>query len=261
MTEAKWRLLYLDAVDPFEMSSYEEVFSKARSLNLIPNSLIALRVSKPTAAVGQSASIKYWVNQKFCEENDVTIIRGFRQPAGISNYFGSENLLCWLVRDRLGSVDKWSISRFKKCVVHTLQILGLESTAKGTRNDVQVGGKKVSSIGIFSNSKRDIWIYTLDLFLGFNFEIAEQATVSKHKEPMHEKMSTIQVEAGRNISFEELIDALKEAFKEEFNVEFDISYELSDAENEIVDSLREKYTSKSWIELGKWSQIKEYWRH
>jgi len=120
-------------------------------------------------------------------------------------------------------------------------------------------GKKVSSIGMYGVFG-DVWIYSIDIFMNFNFEIAEKAIVSKHKVPMHETMTEIRVEAGRDISFEEMIDALKDAIEEEYNIEFDISDRLTDAEEALIESLREKYTSNLWLRLGKWSPVKDYWR-
>ncbi len=251
-----WRLVYLGERDPHEVSSYNEAFAKAMKEGLITNSFYILRWSKPTVHVGRGGSFSD-IKHDFRVEYGITEIRG--SPNAPKHMFldKCQFFLVFIYRSIEEPSNKEEMTRFQNGIVNTLDILGIKATLKKGGNDILIDGKKVSGIAL--SKYGELRTVRITLICDFDFDIAENAIVSE--KDLRKSIITLNSKLGREITSEEMINALKTGFEPILEAEFgDVEYDLTDVEKSIVSGLREKYTSEEWIKRGKWSPVKDYWR-
>lgn len=132
-------------------------------------------------------------------------------------------------------------------VVRTVRALGLEARISGI-NDVTIGAKKVSG----SAQAREHGVLLQHGTLMYATDLEKLASVlSAPREKLEDKgvtsilerVTTLSRELGRNLSFEEVLNAAMEGFS--FLGEFQDG-ELSEEEWNLVDMLVEKYSSDEW---------------
>lgn len=252
-----WRLVYLGERDPYECASYIEAFPTAMKRNLITNTLNIHKWSKPTVFTGRGGSFGD-AKQDFRVSSGMVLARGVQD---VSHHFfldKSQFLINIIYRSLEEISRREETTKIQRGIVNTLGVLGLTAVLKEGGNDVLIEGKKVSSVAPPLRDG-DVRVIRFNLINDFDFDTVERAIVAKHN--MRETMTTLKAKLGREITSEELIDALRLGFEPVLDAEFgDVEYELADAVKEIVAGLRKKYTSEQWIKTGRWSPVKDYWR-
>jgi len=250
-----WRFIYLGERHPYEVSSYSEAFKKARAANLVPDTMYIFQYGEPTVHYGTSPNT-FRIKRKFCEENKIFLARA--NHGSIPTYWDKASLYVFIVY-RLSEepVHSEELLRCQRGIVNALAELGLKAKIKEGWNDVLLNGKKVASIG----SKlfyKGVQVSRFAIFLDFDFDTAEKAVIPKQE--MRGYMTSLNAELGREVSPQEVVDALKVGFGSILDVAFQVEYELTEGERDLVDGLREKYSSEKWIKTGRWSPVKEYER-
>jgi len=241
----EWRLVLLEEVTPTEFSIYTEMLVTARRRDIIPNTLLLLSFSRDSVAVGR-LGLRV-IKTPFCEDRGVPLIRIYQSAGGA--YLGGG---IWGIFGHLPS--EGIEDALAGGVRLSLEALGLEADVVG--NNVLTEGSKVGFFGLksFGDVRGDVF----SLLRDFDFDMAEKTIISKND--MRSKMSTLKMKLGRDPSFDEVAQAVREGFEAELGVTFEVTDRLTDAETILVEGLREKYISEQWIKTGRWSPVRDYGR-
>ncbi|MBA7715381.1 hypothetical protein ES703_124423 [subsurface metagenome] len=246
-----WKLVNLGERDPVDVVSYPEAFKIAREKNVSPDSLVISKFDRP----GVHGNYRK-INPDFCREKNIGAVRSLL-PSPNATYFDSSIFFCWVVYHPPEKATSGEIIyEWTEKISKALRRIGLAAIPKKGGNDVLIKGKKVSTVSAHSLGKTQVIGFSI--IMSFNFEVAEKAIVSKHT--MRETITGINDVSERKYSDDEVVLAIKEELEESLQEKVDVCYELTEAEREIVNGLREKYTSEQWIKYKRWSPVKDYGR-
>ncbi len=95
-----------------------------------------------TVVIGLNQNAAEEINPSFIREHNITVVR--RMTGGGAVYHDLGNLNYSFITDA-GAAEQLSITRFTEPVCRALAAMGLEARTSG-RNDILVGGKKVSGV-------------------------------------------------------------------------------------------------------------------
>ena len=129
------RCLMINSNDVFFNSAVEEYFIKEFN-----EPIFMLWKNTPNVMVGRNQNTVSEVNEKFCKENNIDIIR--RLSGGGAIYNSLENFEYTLIIDKLSN-SNYSFKSIVEPLIDFLKQLGIDAQFTG-RNDVLVDGKKIS---------------------------------------------------------------------------------------------------------------------
>lgn len=203
-------------------------------------------INSPSIIIGRNQNTLEEINQKYCKEHHIQIVRRVSGGGAVYHDFGNLNF------SFITNHDSKSLSNFEKFttpVVKVLKQMGLDASLRG-RNDLEIDGKKISGTAQFSNSKRMISHGTLL----FNADLSEVANA------LNVKMSKIQSKGHKSARSRvaNIVDFLErpmtmEVFRSTLlnglaaeNEEFSV-YQLTEEEWKDVRQFREeKYNTWEW---------------
>lgn len=248
-----WRFLDLGVINPYESEAVEEVIIKARRSKLIPNTML-IRIPERYVEIGPKVSLNR-VDVEYCRSEGIPIVR----EAGLGSsivIFDGDIIYCNLVSDLVLNGVSLDRKTYMECVVKSLQILGLNAYIKEKSNDIFIDGKKVS--GNAAQVIQEIFIAGGSIIMSFDYDFCEKAIreVKNHRD----WVTTLKTQLGREVSYSEVVSALRMGFEEVLQIEFEASNTLTETEERMVKDLQVKYRSDVWLKYGKWSPIKDYWR-
>lgn len=254
----KWTLVKLGDMDPYTSKALDEALIIARNKGLIGNTLV---VRKATTSIwlGRRASLSL-LNVPYCMENDIPIARAF-QGGGATLVGGLPGFS--LVVNTGFSSSKNVNNFLMECIAKAYQSIGLPAKVRPDSNDVLVGEKKIAGSTIEIHG--DTLFFGGTITLDFDYELARNVLRippekfrDKKAKSVDEWVTSAKIELGREVGFSEIVDALKMGFEEVLHIEFDMSTSLTEAVEEIIESLQEKYRSEEWLKTGRWSPVKDY---
>jgi len=243
----EWRLLDLGAVNPHENQVMEELLIDARRKNLIPDTL-NIRMPGRYVEVGQKASLSE-INLDFCRSEGIPVVRE-GVLGGSVHVYGETLPFAVVSREHLNRKTMMA------CLIESLRVLGLSAHIKQGSNNILTGGKKVASTG--DRIIDGVFIGGASILSDFDFDFCKK--VIKKPKDHRGKMTTLRAQLGREVSYDEVVAALKAGFESVLQVEFVVSNSLTEAEEIIIEGLLVKYRSDEWLRYGKWSPVKDYWR-
>jgi len=247
-------------MDPYTSKALDEALIIARNKGLIGNTLV---VRKATTSIwlGRRASLSL-LNGPYCMENDIPIARAF-QGGGATLVGGMPGIS--LVMDTELFSGKYDNRLLLECIAQAYRELGLPAKVRLGSNDVLVGEKKIAGTTI--QSFGDTLFYGGTITIDFNYELARNVLrippekfMDKKAKSVDEWVTSAKVELGREVGFDEIVDALKTGFEEILQVKFKVSTSLSEAVERLIEGLQEKYRSEEWLKTGRWSPVKDYGR-
>lgn len=250
-----WRLVDLGKKDPYFISALQEMLRRGFDEGVAQNSIILARFSEPTAWIGLRTSSKE-LHEEYCEAQKIVVVRGDPGPP-LPLYYDSSHIIghfAWKPVKKASREE--ALILLQNGVAQAARIIGLDARRRIDGNDVLVGTKKIASMGMFQY--KDAWITGFSILCNFDFDVAEKAIIPKRD--MRETMTTINAEADRDVPFEEIVLAVKEGFESILGEEVIVSEDLTESENQISEGLMEKYQSEEWLNRGRWSPVKDYWR-
>jgi lipoate-protein ligase A len=203
-------------------------------------------INEPSIIIGRNQNTLEEINHEYVDENGIHVVR--RISGGGAVYHDTGNLNFSFITD----YDKKSLNNFRKFtdpVIQVLKTLGVDAELSG-RNDIQVGGRKISGNAQFSTVKRMFSHGTL-LF---------DSDLSEVTKALDVKMSKIESKGHKSVrsrvanisEFLETPMAVSEFRKElleglyEYRQDFE-TYRLTENEWESVHDLKnEKYADWNW---------------
>ncbi|MHB1390103.1 MAG: lipoate--protein ligase family protein [Thermoleophilia bacterium] len=247
-----WRLLDTGARTAAENIALDSALLKARSLNRIPNTLHFLSYSPTAVLVGYFQSVAQEVREEFCRDRGLQVQR--RITGGGAIYFDESHLGWEIVGSRADfgfRVDDMS-RHISQGVIAGLRRLGVNAEFR-PRNDIEVGGRKISGTGgVFED---DALLFQGTLLLDLDVEnmikalrIPTEKLTARGLSSISERVTSLREELGFLPEPDEIKAAITAGFSETLGVDF-VAGELTGHERELAAGFHEEYQKREWIEL------------
>jgi lipoate-protein ligase A len=214
---------------------------EAHQAGTVPDTLRFLRFP-PTALVGRHQALAQEINLDYCRENDIGVVRRITGGGAI---FLDPGQLGWELafrRSTLGSTSLADLAReICEVVADGISRLGVEASYR-PRNDIEVGGRKISGTGGFFDG--DTLFYQGTVLVDMNPQVMVSALrVPKAKlekrnlDSAEQRVVTLRELLGDDTpGLPQIQEALVAAFSERFGLQMTPA-ELSAAEHEKAQQL------------------------
>jgi lipoate-protein ligase A len=221
-----WRLLDTGSLSAAENMALDEVLLELKSQGKIPDTLRFLQFSSPAVLVGHHQSMEEEVRLDYCRKKGIEINR--RLTGGGSLYWGKAEL-GWEIyiskKDhRIPSRIEDLYRRMGEASANGLQRLGLRAYFR-PRNDVEVGGRKISGTG--GTELSGAILFQRTLLVDFDVDemlralrIPTEKLQDKEIQSVKERVTCLKWELGRTPSLSSIKDSLIKGFQESFGVHF-----------------------------------------
>ena len=249
----KWRLLDTGFRDAFYNMALDEAIAIARSKKLVPNTLRFFRWEPSAVSIGYFQSMEEEVDIEACNRLGIDYVR--RRTGGGAVYHDQDGELTYSL---IINEDHPLISRdFQKTyetlcsgIVRGLRILGVPAEFKPI-NDIIVDGKKISgnaqtrSMNVVH--QHGTILRDVDPTLMFTvLKVPSEKIRDKMIKSVKERVTSAEDYLKREVSFEELKNALIRGFEETFNIKL-VPGEVTDFEEQTAIKLKmEKYSTREW---------------
>jgi len=141
------KLILNDNNDPTVNLALEEYC--ARNLDVENEMYLLFYINEPSIIIGKHQNTIEEINKQFVDENSIKVVRRISGGGAVYHDFGNLNF---------SFITKYSpeffhnFEKFTKPVVNTLREMGVDAELGG-RNDIVVGGRKISGNAQFTNLK------------------------------------------------------------------------------------------------------------
>jgi lipoate-protein ligase A len=250
-----WRFLDTGQRTAAENMALDDVILECRADGLIPDTVRLLRFKPPAVLVGYHQDVEHEVRLNFVRKAGIDVNR--RLTGGGAIYF-DESSLGWEVIASKSAMPHHTIDdlfhRLCKVAVTALQALGVEASFR-PRNDVEVGGRKISGTGGVERGKA--FLFQGTLLVDFDVETMIKALriplvklKDKELESAKRRVTCLRWELGYVPSYWEVKKAFKEAFEEVLGVEL-VEGGLTEAEERMLAARLPYFCSDEWIHLDR----------
>jgi lipoate-protein ligase A len=218
----------------------------------VPDTLRFLRFP-PTALVGRHQALGQEINLSFCRENDIGVVRRITGGGAI---FLDPGQLGWelvIKRSTLGTHSLADVARvICEAAAEGISTLGVKASFR-PRNDIEVGGRKISGTGGFFDG--DTLFFQGTVLVDMNPQLMVSAlNVPKAKlakralDSAEQRVVTLRELLGDETpGLEEIQDSLAAAFSRRFGLEL-AAGELKESEVSLAESLfREEIGSDEFV--------------
>jgi lipoate-protein ligase A len=240
----------------------DEAVLKARIADLVPNTLRLYRWKPSAVSIGRFQDIENEVQLDNCRKQGVDIVR--RITGGGTVYHDAEDEVTYSViarKEDFGTEDIAAVyARIYAGLAEAVKTLGLhadfnQGNAKVCPN-LTVDGKKIS--GSAQAHKSGVVLQHGTLLLKVNLErmftylrVPWAQTRMQVVSIARNKITSIEAELGKNVSTEEVSNALVRGFENALNIKLTGS-KLTAGETELSRNLcKEKYATDDWNFRGK----------
>ena len=251
----KWRLLDTGLRSAAENMALNKTLLEMHQEGSIPHTVRFLQFP-PSALIGYHQSVEQELREDYCRENGIQIQR--RITGGGAIYF-DETQIGWelyLDKPAAGSSDMGEIAkRICTAAANGISALGVDAEFR-PRNDIEIGGRKVSGTGGAFDG--DSLMYQGTLLVDFDVErmlrvlrIPAEKLTGKAIASAQERVVNLKELLGEAPSLEAVKQAMTNAFAEAFGVEFELTNELSPQEQTRFEENLKEIDSPEWVYLQK----------
>lgn len=233
----QWRLLDTGPRPAAENMALDEVLLESRSEGKSPNTFRFLQFSHPAVLVGHHQSVEEEVRLNYCRARKIEINR--RLTGGGALYWGTSELGWEIYVSKNHPAIPSRIEDLYRIMgeasANGLRRLGLKAHFR-PRNDVEVGGRKISGMGGTELSGAILFQGTLLI----DFEVDEMLKAlripteklqDKEIQSVKERVTCIRWELGKSPSLNQIKEALIKGFEEVLKARF-IEGSLTSEEND-----------------------------
>jgi len=255
-----WRLLHLDGKTPSECRALREVFPREVDEKRSPNT-VTFSCLKTYVLLGERSNYNT-INVDECKKRNIPIVRTIE--AGDTTLYTPTVFNVCIAYDGTQSKTKDAINLVNESIIDVCRAFGVTATPRHRRNDVLVGGRKICGMAVrrYGGCLLASFIFTVD----FDYDLADallKIPDSKFADKPHKTVrdwvTSLRRESSRELSMDAVRAALIATFEDKYNMTLKEG-KLTIEEDRELEKLAEKYSSESWLEYGKWSPIKDYWR-
>ncbi|OIQ53839.1 lipoyl protein ligase domain-containing protein [Neomoorella thermoacetica] len=248
----QWRLLDTGSRTAAENMALDEVLLTARSQGQAPDTLRFLQFNPPCVLVGFHQVVEQEVRLEYCRREGIEINR---RITGGGALFWDTNQLGWEV---ITTLDYPGVARRLEglyaqlcgAVVRALKRLGVPAAYR-PRNDIEVGGRKISGTG--GTELGGAFFYQGTLLIDFDVEtmlralrIPTEKLKAKEIASLKERVTCLKWELGRVPLLETIKQVIAEEFCREFAMEL-IPAGLTPAEEALLAHQLPYFQSEEWI--------------
>jgi lipoate-protein ligase A len=264
-----WRLLIDSPQDGFRnMALDEALLETCRQGAYPPGAFPVLRLygwSVPTLSLGRFQDSLRAVDQGFCREHDIPLVR---RPTGGAAVLHDREVTYCLVGPTQAPPFAGSLLESYRLIAagiaSALRLLGIEPDpqipapalprrlrqdqcfARASSYEITIGGRKV--VGSAQVRRKGASLQHGSLLLDANEDLFDEATGGQRGE--RRGWTTLGILAGRRVGFEEAALSLARGLGESFGVRWEIS-EATGGEERLAEKLRaRKYLNAHWTARG-----------
>ena len=248
-----WRFLDLKVADAYTNMAVDEAIAHSRGIEKAPNTLRFYRWNPSAVTLGYFQSVEDEVDVEACKRYGIDINRRISGGGAVLNSSYGEITYSIVIPEDDFRVSIDPIESYRHLcqgIINGLANIGIEGNFKPI-NDIVVGSRKIS--GNAQIRRYGSVLHHGTILVDFDakqmfsvLKISEEKISDKMIKQAEERVTTIRRELGRDISFEEVRDAMRKGFTEALSVKL-LPGELSEHELELVKKFREKYASPEWI--------------
>jgi lipoate---protein ligase len=203
------------------------------------------------ALVGRYQNLEDEVDLAACAARGLQ--HGRRPTGGGAILMGAGQLgVAVCTRAPAGIAPKELLRRYADGVIAGLARLGIDAAFR-SKNDLEVGGRKIAGLGLYVDDRGALLFHTsllanLDIPLMLEVLKIPGAKVSdKAVERVADRVTTVSRELGRTVTALDIRDEVRAGFTTALGLEL-VEGEMEAAEHERKDALiREKYANDEWI--------------
>ncbi len=222
-----WRLLDTGPRPAAENMALDEVILLARSRDAVPNTLRFLQFYPPCVLVGYHQAVEQEVRIAYCQEHRIEINR---RLTGGGSLFWDPTQLGWeifavLDGDRFPLQVEKLYERISQGAVRGLERLGVQAAFR-PRNDIEVGGRKISGTG--GTSLGNTFLFQGTLLVDFDVDtmlralrIPTEKLKDKEIASVRERVTCLHWELGSVPPLSTIKEALVAGFAEVLDITFE----------------------------------------
>ena len=232
-------VLDLEGRDPYWQMAIDEASLILRAYDVIDD-FVRLWVFKPTTlSIGKFQSYDATVNEEKVKELGLLVVRRFTGGGAVVHDYQGEITWTVVVKDKsMDEAYKWT----GEALIKALKEFGLKGEFAPI-NDVVVNGKKI--VGMAGAMRRGAVLVHGTFMYATKLEYLSALKLPKEKEQVRgkpeERVTTLSLALGREVSKEEAVKALVKGFCEVCQ-----EASLSEAVLDLAHELRWKYSNWGW---------------
>jgi len=247
-----WRLIDMRIEDAYTQMAIDEALAYARRRGEM-NTVRLYRWNPSAVSVGYFQSVRDEVDLEACRRLGVDVIRRITGGGAVFHDYEGEITYSLVAPDDDPKIPRDILASYQLicgCVINGLRALGLDAEFKPV-NDIVVGARKISGnaqtrrYGVVL--QHGTVLVDLDVRKMFTvLKVSETKISDKMIKAVEERVTNIRRELGRDVSFDEVRDALIKGFEETLDISLEPG-ELTAYEEELMRKFREKYRSREWV--------------
>lgn len=249
---SSWRLTTAETpLDAYMNLAIEEAIPRARSLDIVPNTIRLWRNAN-AVVLGYFDETMKAISLEKCNKLNVQIVRRFTGGGTVYHDLGNLNCAISFKGEKslaIGNLEQFS-RMLSEGILAGLRRLGVEAELEKL-NAITISGKKLS--GLARSFKWGVLFLHGCLLISTDIEkLSEVITVPMEKlhergfSSIEESLTTVERLIGRKLTMNEALQAFKAGFEEALNMEL-VPKELTEDQLNLAKKLwREKYRQKDW---------------
>jgi lipoate-protein ligase A len=249
-----WRLLDTPPMTAAENMALDEALLELKGEGRSPNTIHFMQFSPRSVLVGYHQSIREEIRETYCRENGIEINR---RVTGGGAIFFDENQLGWeVICDKsFFNVSIPTPALFKRLctpVATALTQLGVAGAEFRPRNDIEVGGRKISGTG--GTESEGAFLFQGTMLVDFDVDtmlralrIPVEKLKAKEIDSVKERVTCLNWELGHTPALEEIKAAITHGFEQDLGIRL-VSGGLTDEEQSLFEAKLAEFRSPAWID-------------
>lgn len=249
----EWRLIDTGLNDAFYNMALDEAIVVARAKGLVPNTIRFFRWEPSAVSIGYFQSMTEEVDIETCDRMGINYVR--RRTGGGAVYHDRDGELTYsiIVSENHPLISNDFLKTYEKLcsgLVQGLRLLGVPAEFKPI-NDIVVEGRKISgnaqTRGMGIVHQHGTILREVNPRVMFTvLKVPSEKIRDKMIQAVEERVTSINRYLRRNVSFEELKEALIKGFATSLNIKLKPG-EVTRFEEELAKKLKEeKYATREW---------------
>ncbi|MEM2910387.1 MAG: DUF116 domain-containing protein [Nitrososphaerota archaeon] len=254
----QWRFVDTGLRPASENIALDDVILECKARSLVPDTVRFLRFSPPAVLVGYHQDVEQEVRLEYVKENGIDANR--RITGGGAIYFDSSAVGWEVIASKHSLCEDYSLGWVFRimceCVVNALKEFGLDACFR-PRNDIEIGGRKISGTG--GVERGDAFLFQGTLLVDFDVETMIKALKipiiklkDKELESARKRVTCLKWELGYVPDYEEIRRVLIRGFEESLNIELKFG-DLTNHELELFEKRLPWFKSEAWIFMDRYS--------